>query len=135
MKFGLTKKMGLALGITILSGMGVHAANWNSFSATMPSYMGAVPSNEHIKKDTSQYMSFKGRKIPISINMVLMNSKNQTRSDRLVYGAGRSAVMRASERGYGALKNYKYHLRVNTSTSQTRSYKVAGYWSPDYMSR
>ncbi|MCW6086516.1 MULTISPECIES: hypothetical protein [Clostridium] len=135
MKFGLTKKMGLALGITILSGIGVHAANWNSFSATMPSYMGSIHSNRYIKQDTSQYMSFKGRKIPISINMVLMNEKNQTRSDRLVYRAGRSSVLRASERGYGTLKGYKYHLRVNTSTSQTSKYNVAGYWSPDYMSR
>lgn len=134
MKFGLTKKMGLALGITILSGMGVHAANWNSFSATMPSYMGSIHSNTYIKQDTSQYMSFKGRKIPISINMVLMNSKNETRSKRLVYPKGRSSVMRAREIN-GALKGYKYHLRVNTSTSQTSKYNVAGYWSPDYMSR
>ncbi|KRU24307.1 hypothetical protein VT91_30430 [Clostridium sporogenes] len=133
MKFGLTKKIGLAIGITMLSGIGVHAAQWNSFSATMPAYMGAVHSNVYAKQDTSQYMSFKGAKIPMSINMVLMNSGNATRSDRLTYPAGRSSTMRASERGYGALKGYRYHIRVNTSTSQTSSRNVAGYWSPDYM--
>ncbi|NFV13089.1 hypothetical protein FDG09_09145 [Clostridium sporogenes] len=133
MKFGLAKKIGVAFGITILSGIGVHAASWNSFSATMPAYMGAINSNVYVKQDTSQYMSFKGAKMPVSINMVLMNSGNAARSNRLTYPAGRSSTMRASEKGYGALKGFQYHIRANTSSSQTRAHNVAGYWSPDYM--
>ncbi|MGU9539506.1 hypothetical protein ACQX0N_11090 [Clostridium tepidum] len=134
MKFGLTKKIGLALGITMLSGIGVHAAQWNSFTATMPAYMGAVHSNAYVKQDTSQHMSFKGRSVPVSINMVLMNSGNATRSDRLTYPANRTAPMWATEIN-GALKGYKYHMRVNTSTSQTSKRNVYGYWSPDKINR
>ncbi|MBN3348071.1 hypothetical protein CF050_14580 [Clostridium botulinum] len=134
MKFGLTKKIGLALGITMLSGIGVHAAQWHSFSATMPAYMGAVNSNVYVKQDTSRSMSFKGSSVPVSINMVLMNSGNATRSNRLVYPANRTAPIWATEIN-GALKGYKYHIRVNTSTSQTSSRNVYGYWSPDYIAR
>lgn len=131
MKLNLPKKIALTFGILMSSGIGVQAATWHSFSGTMPTYMGTINSNSYTKEDSSQYMSFKGSSVPISINMVMMNSDNATRSDRLMYSKGRTTPLWASEIN-GALKGYSYHLRVNTSTSQTVQHNVYGYWSPDY---
>lgn len=132
MKFSLMKKLGLAFGILMISGISVQAANWHSFSATMPAYMGTVSSNSYNKESTDLYMSFKGTSIPVSVNMVLMNSNNQTRSDRLTYNSGRTAPLWANEIN-GATQGYSYHLRLNTSTSETSTHNVSGYWSPDYI--
>ncbi len=64
--------------------------------------------------------------------MVLMNSNDATRSDRLTYTSGSTAPLWASEIN-GTSKGYYYHIRLNTTTSQTSTHNVYGYWSPDYI--
>lgn len=130
----ILKKSAISLGLLVALGISsqVAAASWSSVSVTLPSYMGYTYSGYATKQAANAIMSFKGSYVPVSVNMVMMNSADATRSNRLTCPSGSTATRYATEIN-APQPGYAYRLRLNTSVGQTTDYYMTGSWSPDQM--